>query len=61
MAILQLILIPVKIPLLIIKGIILLILMIITELFRVCTTLGALTLFSCPEASVSFVNMYSAF
>ena len=52
---------PLKIPIAIIKGIIVLILTIVGKIMHICMPMGPLTLPSCPEAMGSFANLYTAF
>ena len=49
---------PLMIPLIFIKAIVLLILMIIGQIIHICIPAGPLTLPSCPEAAASLVNIY---
>lgn len=52
---------PIKVPMAIIKGIILFILVIIGTIMHICMTLGPFAITTCPEASPSFTNLYTVF
>jgi len=49
------------VPELIQKAIIGLILTIIGEIIHICFPIGGITALSCPEAAISFANIYEAF
>ena len=51
----------IKIPLILIKGVISFMLIILGELMHICIPFGPLSILSCPEASSSFMNLYEIF